>query len=786
MIGQTVSHYRILEELGGGGMGVVYKAEDTKLKRVVALKFLPPELTRDKGAKTRFIHEARAASALQHNNICAVHEIDETPDGRLFISMDCYEGETLNEKIGRGPLPVEEAMEIVSQVASGLSEAHAAGMVHRDIKPANTMVTDKGDVKILDFGLAKLAGQTKLTKTGMTVGTVAYMSPEQARGEETDARSDIWSLGVMLYEMLAGGLPFRGEVEPAMLYAIMNEEPAPVTSIRRDVPVGVEDIIEKALAKEPVKRYETVDALLSDLETQRDRITLGIKERRFRALRMLKRRRRLLMGTAAAVALVAAVVLVQVFHKPTMRIDSIAVLPLENLMNDPDQEYFVDGMTEALIADLAKIGALHTISRTSVMQYKDARKPLPQIARELGVDAIVEGSVLREGNQVRITVQLIHASTDRHLWADHYDRELRDILALQSEVAQSIAHEIQVTLTPQEQARLASTRQVNPEAHELYLRGKYHYFKMGSESLAKADTYFQQAIQADSNCAEAYAGLAASYELQAWASLRPMAETKAGIESLVKKALEIDETLAEAYVALSGKRFYLDWDWLGGEETIKRAIELNPGLAEAHYEYAYYLAAMGRLEAAIAEARRAVQLDPVSDLMNGTLVNIYRLADQYDQAIAFCRQGSEMDPNTGWPYWGLVSLYEDLERYGEAADARKKAWTLSGSPPEEVAAKIAALDSIWAASGAEGYRRWGLEKWKARLNGEYDRHPTWTAMYYASVGDKEQAFAWMEKAYAKRDGPLFSIQVQPMWDPLRDDPRFEDLVRRMNFPEIED
>jgi serine/threonine protein kinase len=318
MIGQTISHYKILEELGAGGMGVVYKAEDIKLKRTVALKFLPPELTRDKDAKTRFVHEARAASALQHNNICAIHEIDETPDGRVFISMDCYEGETLKDRIAVGPLPVDDALDITIQVARGLSKAHEAGTVHRDVKPANVMVTKDGVVKILDFGLAKLAGQTKLTKTGMTVGTVAYMSPEQARGGETDSRSDIWSLGVMLYEMLAGRLPFRGEVEPAMLYSIMNENPEPVTTIRGDVPIGLEDIVEKALAKERSKRYETMDALLSDLETQQDQITLGIKERRFRTLRTLKRRKRLAVGTAAVV-LVAAALLVQVFHTRSRR-----------------------------------------------------------------------------------------------------------------------------------------------------------------------------------------------------------------------------------------------------------------------------------------------------------------------------------------------------------------------------------------------------------------------------------------------------------------------------------
>ncbi|UCG51824.1 MAG: protein kinase [Candidatus Latescibacterota bacterium] len=780
MIGETVSHYKILEELGGGGMGVVYKAEDTKLKRVVALKFLPPELIRDRDAKTRFIHEAQAASALQHNNICNIHEIDETRDGRLFICMDCYEGETLKQKIARGSLPVEEAIDITIQVAAGLSEAHRAGMVHRDIKPANTMVTDKGVVKILDFGLAKLAGQTKVTKTGMTVGTVAYMSPEQAKGDETDSRSDIWSLGVMLYEMLAGRLPFRGEMEPAMVYSILNEDPDPVTTTRENVPIGVEDIIERALSKDPAKRHGTMDELLSELEGQRDQIRLGIKERRFRAVRRLKRRKQLAAWTVVlAVLVMAAVVLVQVFHKPSVTIDSIAVLPLENLMGDPEQEYFVDGMTDALITELYKIGALNVISRTSVMRYRDTDKPLPEIARELDVDAIVEGTVLREGNQVRITAQLIHAPTDRHLWADQYDRELRNILVLHSEVAQAIAREIQVTLTPQEQVRLASTRPVNPEAHELYLRGKYHYFKYSREELEKADEYFQQAIEADSNYAQAYAGLAASYEYQAWAGYLPLDEAKTKIESLVRKALDIDDTLAEAYLALSGKRFYLDWDWQGGEEEIKRAIELNPGLAEAHYEYSVFLAAMGRFEESIAEARRALQLDPLSYLVNGALGGVYYFARQYDQAIEQCRQTTELEPNKPDAYRRLAWTYEAMGRYEDAVKARQQYIALLGTPPEEVAVEVAALESAYSESGHKGYWRWHLK----RLKGQYDRRPTYAAQYYAQLGDKNQAFAWLEKAYEKHSGGMCFLKSNPRFDPLRDDPRFEDLLRRMNFPE---
>jgi TolB-like protein len=629
-------------------------------------------------------------------------------------------------------------------------------------------------VKILDFGLAKLAGQTKVTKTGMTVGTVAYMSPEQAKGDETDSRSDIWSLGVMFYEMLSGRLPFRGEVEQAMVYSILNEDPEPVTTARDGVPIGVEDIIEKALSKDPAKRYETMDELLTDLATQRDRITMGIKERRFRAHRRLRRRKRMTVGVTAVVVLVVAALLLQMFHSRSVKIESIAVLPLENLSGDPNQEYFVDGMTDALITELSKIGALHVISRTSVMRYKGVRKSLPEIARELDVDAIVEGTVLRDGNQVRITAQLIHASTDRHLWADQYDRERRDILVLHSDVAQAIAREIRVTLTPQEQTRLASTRPVNSEAHELYLRGKYHYFKFGEKELEIANQYFQKAIEADTNYAQAYAGLAASYEFQSWAGYMPLDEAKSEIEKLVGKALEIDDTLAEAYLALSGKTFYLDWDWLGGEKEIKRSIALDPGLAEAHQEYAMFLAAMGRFEESIAEGKRALQLDPVSYLMNWYMSYVYYLARRYDQALEHFRQTAEMEPNRSSVYRGLGLTYEAMGRYENASAAYEKEMMLSGSPAE-----VAALDSAYTRSGTEAYWRWRLES----LMDQYERQPTNIAMCCAQLGDKDGAFEWLEKAYAQHDGRLFTLKVAPYWDPLRDDPRFEDLLRRMNFPE---
>jgi TolB-like protein/Tfp pilus assembly protein PilF len=630
-------------------------------------------------------------------------------------------------------------------------------------------------VKILDFGLAKLAGQTKVTKTGMTVGTVAYMSPEQARGDETDSRSDIWSLGVMLYETLAGRLPFRGEADAAMVYSILNEDPVPVTTTRREVPIGVEDIIEKALSKDPEKRYGTMEDLLSDLETQRDQLTLGIKERRFRALRKFKRRKRLVTGTMAVVILAAAVVAVQMSRDPEIAIDSIAVLPLENLTGDSEQEYFVDGMTDALISELSKIGALRVISKTSVMRYRGTDKPLPEIARELDVGAVVEGSVLRAGDRIRITAQLIGAEPERHLWAENYDQALGDILVLHSEVSRAIAHEIQVTLTPHEQAQLVSVRPVNPEAYELYLRGRYQIDEWEPKAWERAAEYFEKATDIDTNYAEAYAMLATCYVHLAWGGHLPFGEAFSQATALTKKALDIDDTISEAYFALGYKRFYLDWDWLGGRKELNRAIELDPNNAEAHAGYAWMLMTTGRSEEAFAEAKISLRIDPVAYTINMTMAWMYYLAGQCDEAIAHYEQIVELHPNRPEIYNDLAYICGNMGRYEDAVRAYQKTLTLRGDAPE----KIAAVDSAYGESGPEGYWRWHLE----RVKGWSERYPAFTAICYAQLGEIDQAFTWLEKAFEKRDSWMFRLKVEPCWDPLRDDPRFQDLLRRMKFPE---
>ncbi|MDZ7291739.1 MAG: protein kinase [candidate division KSB1 bacterium] len=774
MIGKTISHYRILEKLGEGGMGIVYKAEDTKLKRLVALKFLAMDLTRDDEAKERFIHEAQAAAALDHPNICEIHEIDETEDGQLFIVMAYYEGETLKQQVARGKLQVANVIEIAIQITQGLAKAHEHGITHRDIKPANVMITNDGVAKILDFGLAKLAGQVGLTKAGMTVGTVAYMTPEQTRGEEVDHRTDIWSLGVVLYEMLTGQLPFKGAYEQAVIYSILNEEPEPVTAVRTDLPAELDHIVSKAIAKNPAERYQQVGDLAADLKSLRTRIETGRTETQPKLSK-----RKLIYGVGGLIALIAILLLSKIFwfKPPADAIDSIAVLPFQNLSADPEQEYFSDGMTEALITELSTIKALRVISRTSIMRYKKTDKSLPEIARELKVKAIVEGSVQRVQDVVRINAQLVRAEPEEHLWANSFTKNFKNILALQSDVAQAIAKEIDITMTAEERQRLSRSRPVDPEAHEAYLKGRFFINKFTEADIRKGMAYFEQAIAKDPSFASAYTGMAEGYDNLISIYRMPAREAQPIIKDLALKALSIDESLAEAYAFIGDVELF-DWNWKAAEENFKRAIELDPNYVTGHVYYSFFLLLMKRFDEALSESQRALEIDPLSLMANYQMTSTFWFMQQYDRAIAQAREIIIIDPNPSLGYFQLGQCYLAKKMYAEAIVNYQKAIELGGlTSLTELAVAYVLSGNVMKAQEILADPR--IKNLPSSL----------LATIYAALGKKERALELLVKAYEKREMALLIISAAPRGflpplDSLRADPRFQALVKKMGLEEV--
>ena len=780
MIGQKISHYRILEKLGEGGMGVVYKAEDTRLKRIVALKFLPPIFSTDKEAQQRFIHEAQAASALNHTNICSIHTIEEF-EKEQFIDMEFVEGKTLGVLLKEKVLTLMEVVNTALQIAEGLNAAHKKGIVHRDIKPDNIMLTDDRHVKIMDFGLAKLKGSSTLTKLHTTLGTLSYMSPEQARGEEVDQRTDIFSLGAVVYEMITGRRPFSGEHEAVIMYSIMNESPEPLARYKADLPDETQRVIDKALAKDRDKRYQHVDELLVDLRALQKNLEMGRSISAVNAPLQMTKHKRFLYGSAAIIVVVAVVLGVISFLLPTSEVlDSVAVLPLENRSGDSNQEYFCDGMTDAVITELQKIKSLRIISWTSVRKYKKSDKSLPEIAKELGVKAVVEGSVLREGETVRINVQLIQASPEKHMWANAFDRSMRNILALQSEVAQAIVQEIKVVVTPDEHKRLPATyRAVNPEAHELYLKGKFFSEKAGAQEndLKTAIGYFNMAIAKDSNYAPSYSGLSLAYYYLSNLGWLSPEEAFPKAEQAASKALQKDSTLVDAQVLLAVKKYIYDWDWRAAEKQFRLAIELNPGSSRAHDEYSQFLSGFASMDACIAENKRAQELDPLSLNIKMNLVYIYWIdPHQYDKAISVCKAVLEMDPRYFMAYEYLGLIYLAQNRFAEALEVFRKYEQLW---PEDIYNK-SHFALAYARMGdrvrAEDYVRQIVE------DSAKTYFPVFhLAILYAQMGQKDQAIESLEKACQKHEMYPVQAKFNPFLDPLRPDPRFKALLQKMGL-----
>ena len=786
MIGKTISHYKILEKLGGGGMGIVYKAEDTKLKRMVALKFLPPHVSLDNEVKERFMHEAQAASALDHNNICTIYEIGESEDGQMYMAMALYEGETLQDKIERGPLPIKEAIDIAAQIAEGLAKAHGKEIVHRDIKPANIMITSDGIAKILDFGLAKLSGRTKLTKEGTTLGTVAYMSPEQVRGEAVDKRTDIWALGVILYEMIAGKSPFEADYEQAIMYSIVNEEPQPPTALRTDMPMELEKIVKKCLQKNPVNRYQHSEELIVDLG--RIKAQSGSGEKNVSKLAKWKWRNWHFMAGAAMMVVILLVILLPRSKTPEVIIEtsknesipqwqnSIAVLPFKNISADKEQEYFCDGMTEQLITNLSSLPSVKVIANASVMHFKNSNETAQQIASELGVAHILEGSVRKAGNKIRVTAQLIKAGDGALLWAKDYDRALKDVFDVQDDLSNAIVEALRINLTGEQKAVFTKRYTDNHEAYQLYLKGLYHARMYTPEGVNKAIEYFNKAIAIDPNYSLAYDGLAYCYYAGSWWS--PWNEVIPKARAFAKKALEIDPTLPEAHSSLGIIYTWADYNWSAAEKEFKQAIALNPNSASAHLWYAFLLLTMGHFDDSVAECSLAVKLDPLSAEANTSLgINLF-YSRRYDEALKQLRTTIELEPD----YW-FAHLYH------ARVQEKKGDFDAAIAELEETKAMEGAAWEVWSAQGY-AYAVSGKRDKAQKIIDELEEQSKQSfvpfynlATVYAGLGNKDRAFEYLEKEYERGYYYLCYLRVDPELDTLRSDPRFASLLKKLGMEE---
>ena len=771
LVGKKILHYKIIEKLGQGGMGVVYLADDTKLNRQVAIKFLPNHISKNSDERKRFEIEAQAAASLNHPNIATIYSIEEAGD-KLFIVMEYIKGNNLKDHINSKPFEFNEAIDIALQAVSGLQEAHNNGVIHRDIKTANIMINDKGVVKIMDFGLAKVGAGVQLTKEQSTLGTAAYMSPEQARGQEVDHRSDIWSFGVVLYEMLTGTLPFKGDYEQAIVYGILNEEPEPITTIKSDLPLELERIINKMLSKKINARYSGDEDLIVDLQKVSKEMKFGIKTSASKDNKITSNIKFILGGIIFIILCAIVVFLLNPQSDNGHLIKSIAVLPLDNFSHDPEQEYFVDGMTEALITELSKIQSLTVISRTSVMQFKETKKTLPQIAKELNVDAIIEGSALLINDKVRITAQLIDAF-DKHRWAEIYDRDLKDVFTIHQEVALDIAREVQKNITSQDKTFSPNQYPKNSEVYQLYLKGRYFLNLYTYDSHKKAVQYFEQVINLDPDYALGYAGLADVYGI--WSALelpRTVSITKS--KEYVMKALELDESLAEAHTTLGSIKWNYDWDWEGAEKELRRAVELNPNYAFGYHILSHYLLLMGQNDESLEVSKRALELAPLDMGINGHLGFHYYLTREFDKAKEQYIKALEINPDYPWAHSWLGRVYKEMGWYSKAIEEFKQALSLIGKNETEF---LSNLGNVYAVSG-------NSEKALEIINELIDQAKQkyvpskLIAVVYVGLGEKDKAFEWLEKAFQERD----IEPVSPLLDPIREDPRFIDIMHRMNLP----
>ena len=790
--GTKLGRYEIRSKLGEGGMGEVYLAEDTKLHRAVALKILPAEFCQDSQRVARFLREAQAASALNHPNICTIHEINDDNDVP-FIAMEYVEGETLYERIKDEGLDLAETLDIALQIADALAEAHAHDIVHRDIKPVNIIVNRRGQVKILDFGLAKRVVVSKgeaetqqlLSEAGMILGTASYMSPEQARGLAVDARTDVWSFGVVLYEMLAGEKPFVGETTTDLLAAILRSEPEGLWKFNHEVPAELERIVLKTLRKKRDERYKKVKDLYADLKHLRRDLDLAAARQMSEPPAAGGPTSKADRSATSAGSDPGARSVSSESWAPRSIIESlnsIAVLPFTNMSADPDNEYFCDGLAEELLNALAKIEDLRVAARTSAFSFKGKTANISEIGNTLGVKTVLEGSVRKSGNRLRITVQLVNAADGYHLWSERYDREMKDIFDVQDEITLAVVDALKVKLLGEEKAVVLKRYIQNTEAYELYLKGRYYYNKHTTDGWLKGIQYFEKAIEIEPEYAPAYAQIGACYITLSHFGLVSPHETIPKGKAVVTRALEIDDQLSEGHAALAGIFFYYDWDWASAAREYKRAIELNPNDANTRWRLGLFLASRERFAKAVKEGERAVELDPLSLLVNLYAGFIYLLADRPDDALKQVARMIEIEPNFHGAYWLRGAVHMSREEPEEAVEALEKAMALGGTPIVK--------SYLGCAYGLSGKRDQALGVLNELLETREKEYSTALniARVYNGIGDIDSACEWLEKTIEERNGEIVFINAgartgsRHFWrKTLRTDQRYQDILRRVGL-----